>query len=149
MLLNNVRDQIHSMPSTLYVYSDGGARGNPGPAAAAFMVLSEDGSILMVCSKFLGFRTNNQAEYEALIDALEHVLTLKPSTVNCYLDSELAVKQLTGEYAVRKSELKRLWEKVQALRQRFKSVNFKHVPRDNPYIQRVDSLVNETLDKQQ
>jgi ribonuclease HI len=128
------------------VYSDGGARGNPGPAAAAFLVLAESGQILKAESRFLGNRTNNQAEYEALIAALEFAADVGAEKVCCYLDSELVAKHLRGEYRVKNVELRRLWDKVQALRLRFKEVKFVNVPRTNSYIQKVDALVNEALD---
>ena len=133
------------MASKLKIYSDGGARGNPGPAAAAFMILSEDGTVLKSESKFLGKRTNNQAEYEALVAALESAMKLGVE-VTCYLDSELVCKRLTGEYSVKNPELKLLWIKVQELKRCFKHVNFINVPRTNKVIQEVDEMVNKRLD---
>jgi ribonuclease HI len=98
-------------------------------------------------SRFIGSRTNNQAEYEALIAALEAAVSLHAEEVVCHLDSELVVKQLTGEYAVKNPELKKLWSKVQELNRRFKQVSFISVPRINRQIQKADALVNEALDK--
>ena len=132
----------------LKVFSDGGARGNPGPAAAAFLIISDEGRILKTNRCFIGLCTNNQAEYQALIAALESAATFDAEQVTCHLDSELVVKQLTGEYAVKNSELKFLWRKVQGLRNRFKEVKFVNVPRTNSFIQRADELVNQTLDEQ-
>ncbi len=132
--------------SRLIVYSDGGARGNPGQAAVAFMILSEKGELLSANSRYVGVRTNNQAEYEALIAALEFARTLNAEEVLCRLDSELVAKQLTGEYAVKNPTLKKLWTRVQELRKGFKKVSFKNVPRTNECIKNVDKLVNETLD---
>jgi len=128
------------------VFSDGGARGNPGPAAIAFIALSENGQILMTKSRYIGLRTNNQAEYEALTAALESALALSAEEVTCHLDSELVAKQLLGEYAVKNRELRKMWNKVQELKRHFKKVSFKNVPRTNNQIQKVDALVNETLD---
>ena len=130
------------------VFSDGGARGNPGPAAAAFVVLSENGEVLTTNSRYLGRRTNNHAEYEALIAALQFAATVKAEEVICYLDSELVAKQLNGEYAVKNSELKKLWSKVKELNSCFKNVHFISVPRTNIQIQKADTLVNEALDKE-
>jgi len=135
------------MASKLKIYSDGGARGNPGPAAAAFMILSEDGTVLKSDSKFLGKRTNNQAEYEALIAALESAMEFG-AEVTCYLDSELVCKHLTGEYSVKNLELKRLWIKVQELKRCFKHVSFINVPRTNKAIQEADEMVNKRLDQE-
>jgi ribonuclease HI len=134
------------MSKLLKVYSDGGARGNPGPAAIAFVFLSEEGETMKVKSCYLGVRTNNQAEYEALIAALESARAFEPEDLVCYLDSELVTRQLTGEYSVKNEVLKKLWIEVQELKKCFKKVSFKNVPRTNEYIQRVDTLVNQTLD---
>jgi ribonuclease HI len=131
----------------LMVFSDGGARGNPGPAAIAFTILSEDGQTLMESSRYIGLRTNNQAEYEALLAALESASALNADEVTCHLDSELVTRQLTGEYAVRNLELRERWSRIQELRGRFKKVSFASVPRTNNQIQKADKLVNETLDK--
>jgi ribonuclease HI len=98
-------------------------------------------------SRFLGSRTNNQAEYEALIAALEAAVALHAEEIMCNLDSELVVKQLIGEYTVKNPELKKLWNKVQELNIRFKKVSFANVPRTNRQIQKADALVNEALDK--
>ena len=130
------------------VFSDGGARGNPGPAAAASIILSEDCRILTTNARFIGSRTNNQAEYEALIAALESAIKLNAEEIVCHLDSELVTKQLSGEYIVKNVELRKLWKKVQELTGRFKKVSFINVPRTNPHIQKVDALVNEILDEE-
>ena len=129
------------------IFSDGGARGNPGPAAIGFVVLSDKGQVLMANSRYVGWRTNNQAEYEALIAALESAVAFHAEEVICHLDSELVVKQVTGEYTVKNSELRKLWRKVQELSERFKKVSFTSVPRTNIQIQRADALVNEALDE--
>jgi ribonuclease HI len=135
------------MHTRLMVFSDGGARGNPGPAAAAFIVLSENGQVLAANSRYLGLRTNNQAEYEALIAALQFAATVNAEEVICYLDSELVAKQLTGEYTVKNLELRKLWRKIQELSNCFKNVSFISVPRTNIQIQKADALVNKALDE--
>ena len=129
------------------IFSDGGARSNPGPAAIGFVILSGKGQILMTKSRYVGSRTNNQAEYEALIAALEAATALNAEEVICHLDSQLVVKQLTGEYKVKNSELKKLWMQVQDLRKRFKKTSFRNVPRTNIQIQKADALVNKALDE--
>jgi ribonuclease HI len=129
------------------IFSDGGARGNPGPAAIAFLILSEKGQVLMANSRYVGSRTNNQAEYEALIAALESAVRLHAEEVICHLDSELVVKQLNGEYRVKNPELRKLWRKVQELSSKVKT-KFMSVSRTNTQIQKADALVNETLDKE-
>ncbi|MGD8505947.1 MAG: ribonuclease HI family protein [Candidatus Bathyarchaeota archaeon] len=129
------------------VYSDGASRGNPGISAIAFMILAEDGRLMKKYSRYVGIRTNNQAEYEALISALESASTLTDKEVTCYLDSELVVKHLNGEYQVRNSRLKVLWVKVQELKQKFQRVTFRNVARTDMHIKHVDQLANQALER--
>ena len=135
------------MPKQLRIFSDGGARGNPGPAAAAFVILSDKGQVLVTKSRYVGSRTNNQAEYEALIAALHSAVELNAEEVICHLDSELVVKQIVGEYSVRNKELRKLWSKVKEIATDFKKISFASVPRENIQIQKADALVNKALDK--
>jgi len=135
------------MKSRLRVYSDGASRGNPGPSAIVFIVLRQDGKILKRYSEYVGVRTNNQAEYEALISALEFASGVPSQEVVCHMDSELVVRQLNGEYRVRSSKLEILWLRVHKLKQRFKKISFIHVPRTDTYIQVVDRLANQALDR--
>jgi ribonuclease HI len=100
-------------------------------------------------TRFIGVATNNQAEYHAVLAALKTAATLKPETVTCYSDSELVVKQLRGEYAVKNSVLKHLWKDVQDFKKGFREVQFVHVPRSHSMIAEADSLVNRALDAQQ
>ena len=130
----------------LKIFSDGGARGNPGPAAIAFIIQTETGQIVITNSRFIGLCTNNQAEYQALMAALETAAELKTESVICHLDSELVVKQLSGEYRVKNKELRQLWQKVQELKDRFTEVKFVNVPRTHRIIQQADKLVNLILD---
>ncbi len=131
----------------LKVYSDGASRGNPGTSAIAFKIMTEDGRLLKKHSRYLGIRTNNQAEYEALISALQSASKLTDQEVSCYMDSELVVKHINGEYKVRNPELKTLWFKVQELKQKFRRITFTNVPRSNMHTEEVDRLVNQTLDR--
>ncbi len=130
----------------LMIFSDGGARGNPGPAAIAFLALTENGELVKADSRFVGIKTNNQAEYEALMMALEYAQAVNAEEVECHLDSELVTRQLNGEYSVKNFELQKLWGKVQEIKKAFKRISFKSVPRSNSRIQRADTLVNKTLD---
>ncbi len=131
----------------LRIYSDGASRGNPGPAAAAVKIMDENGAVVKRFSKFLGKRTNNEVEYEALIIALELAHDFTDGYVQCFLDSELVVKQLNGEYRVRNPRLESLWLKVRELQQLFRSVSFSHVSRANKDIEEVDKLANRVLDR--
>ena len=135
------------MKLRLRVYSDGASRGNPGISAIAFMILTEDGRLLKRYSRYVGVRTNNQAEYEALISALESASNLTDQEVTCCMDSELVVKHLNGEYQVRNPTLKTLWLKVQELKQSFRRITFKSVPRTDIHIKQVDRLANQALDR--
>ncbi len=130
------------------IYSDGGARGNPGPAAVAFVALNEQGETVKTSTVYIGVHTNNQAEYEALLLALNYAVEAGAVEVACYLDSELVTKQLNGEYAVKDDVLHQYWRKVREIKGCFKKIDFYNVRRSHPQIQRADELVNETLDKQ-
>jgi len=131
----------------LKVYSDGASRGNPGISTIAFMIITEDGRLLKRYSKYVGIRTNNQAEYEALISALESASELTDQEVTCCMDSELVVKHLNGEYQVRNPRLKTLWLKVQELKQNFHRIPFKSVLRTDIHIKQADRLANQALDR--
>jgi ribonuclease HI len=135
------------MLERLRLYSDGGSRGNPGPAAIAYLALTETGQVIKKDSRFIGDRTNNQAEYEALIASLEFAKAIKIGEITCHLDSELVGKQLKGEYKVKNPELWKLWRRAIELKGSFKKVCFVNVPRTNPFIDMADALVNKTLDE--
>jgi len=131
----------------IYTNSDGGARGNPGPGAIGVIVRKE-GMILRKYSGFIGESvTNNIAEYEGLIKALELAFEYTKTEVTCILDSELIVKQLLGEYKVRHPRLLELFLKVQKLQDRFKKIRYLHVSRWNKFQRIADELLNEELDK--
>jgi ribonuclease HI len=133
----------------LNIYSDGGARGNPGPAAIAYIIQTETGQTLTTNSHYIGIHTNNQAEYQALTAALKTAAELKTESATCHLDSELVNKQLNGEYKVKNKELRKLWQKIQQLKTQFTEITFVNVPRTHPIIQQADKLVNLTLDTEQ
>ncbi|HNZ51780.1 MAG: Ribonuclease HI [Candidatus Diapherotrites archaeon ADurb.Bin253] len=130
----------------IYTNSDGGARGNPGPGAVAALVRKE-GEIITKYSKFIGENTtNNVAEYEGLILALELASNITKDEITCFLDSELVVKQLLGEYKVRNKNILPLFLKVQKLQERFKKIKYAHVPRTDNFQIIVDEMLNEELD---
>jgi ribonuclease HI len=134
------------MHDRLRIYSDGASRGNPGPAAIAIKILDENGKVLKKASKYLGRRTNNEAEYEALATALEFASDFTDGEVQCFLDSELVAKQLNGEYRVKSPRLEGLWLKVRKLQQHFHKVTFNHVPRTDENVEEVDNMANHVLD---
>ena len=127
------------------IYTDGASRGNPGPAAYAYLFLS-GGTAIFETSSFLGDATNNTAEYRAIIAALEKAREYTGGPVTVFSDSELVIRQITSQYRITKPHLAELRKAVGALEPQFSSVLFRNVPRDNPFIQRCDQLCNETLD---
>ena len=130
----------------IYTNSDGGARGNPGPGAIGVIVRREE-EILTKYSKVIGeMTTNNIAEYEALIKALELASAYTKEEVTCIMDSELLVKQLLGEYRIKSPHLMPLFLKVQKLQENFKSIRYVHVKRWDKFQKIADKLVNEELD---
>ena len=130
----------------IYTNSDGGARGNPGPGAIG-VVIRRNGQVLMKYSGFIGkLVTNNTAEYEALIKALELALKFGKE-VTCILDSELVVKQLLGEYKVKNPNLLKLFQKVQKVQDKFNKVKYLHASRWDRFQKMADELVNEELNK--
>jgi ribonuclease HI len=129
----------------IIIHSDGGARGNPGPAGIGAILNLEDGTILAEISLYLGETTNNQAEYRALIAGLEKAKELKAEEVDCYLDSELVVKQLNREYKVKNAELAPLFLQIHNLSLSFKKIKFIHIRRE--LNKEADRLANEAMDK--
>lgn len=134
------------------IYCDGGARGNPGPAAVGVVIKKMGGKMggvgdeVVKIGKFIGSRlTNNQAEYLAVLEALRKLHRLNASRIVFHLDSELVVKQLNGSYKVKNPQLKKLHQQILTLLRNLKVVKFKHVTRENN--QEADRLVNEALDK--
>jgi ribonuclease HI len=131
----------------IFTNSDGGARGNPGPGAIG-VIVRDEGRILTKYSARIGkYVTNNIAEYEALIKALELASKHTNKEVTCFLDSELVVKQLLGEYRVKHPKLLELFLRVQRLQENFEKVIYKHVSRWDEFQQIADGLLNVELDK--
>lgn len=131
--------------SKLIIYTDGGARGNPGPAGIGAVLYSDDKKIVAEVSEYLGVATNNQAEYQALIAALKKALDLGAKELDCYLDSELVVKQLRHEYKVKNKDLASLFLTIHNLALSFKKITYTHIPRERN--QAADKLANEAMDK--
>jgi ribonuclease HI len=124
--------------------TDGGARGNPGPAAFGYVLETEDGTILAAHGERIGVATNNVAEYSALVAGLERALELGVDDLEVVSDSELLVKQMTGEYRVKNEALKELNERASRLARRVGRVDYTAVRREHNEL--ADRLVNEALD---
>ena len=131
----------------IFLVTDGGSRGNPGPSAIGYGIYDQDWNAIEEKSEYIGKGTNNEAEYRALVAALGRATLYCMGDVEHYSDSELLVKQLKGQYRVKAVNLKPLFSKISAMRKKFSSVRHKHVNRTNRRLARIDRLVNEALDK--
>jgi ribonuclease HI len=130
----------------LILRTDGASRGNPGPAAAGIVIEVPGGDMIAYGKKYLGVMTNNQAEYRALILGLRAIARYRPSEAHIFMDSELVVRQMTGQYRVKDGSLRDLYEEAQLLVQQLPVVTFQHVTRDRNA--RSDALANEALDQE-
>lgn len=128
------------------IHTDGGARGNPGPAAVGVVAKDERGNVLFTIAQSIGNSTNNVAEYTAVVQALEKVRSLaKPHTITFYLDSVLVVNQLNGVFKVKDPTLRELLTRIRVLEQESNSTcTYRVVPREHN--KEADALVNQALD---
>ena len=124
--------------------TDGGSRGNPGPAAYGYVLEAEDGTVLDARGEAIGTATNNVAEYRGLVAGLEKAVELAVPEVEVRSDSELMVKQMTGEYRVKNEALRELSLEAGRLARRIGSVDYTAVRREHNTL--ADTLVNEALD---
>ena len=129
----------------LKIYTDGAARGNPGPAASAFLIVSGK-EIIRQKVEYIGIATNNTAEYKAIIHALNAAQKFHMGRVQIYTDSKLAVNQITNKWKINYPHLLNLVKQIRRLMEKFQEVEISHVKRNNPYIQKCDQLCNERLD---
>jgi ribonuclease HI len=126
------------------LFTDGGARGNPGPAAYGFVLEADDGTVLAAEGEAIGVATNNVAEYRGLVEGLRRALELHLPAVEVVSDSELMVKQMRGEYRVKNAALRSLYDEAVALARTLGDVEYRHVKRAHNEL--ADRLVNEALD---
>ena len=124
--------------------TDGGARGNPGPAAYGYVIETEDGHVLAAHGEAIGRATNNVAEYNGLVAGMAKAAELGVTELEVVSDSELLVKQMRGEYRVKNEALRALWEDASDLERRFAKVRYRAVRRAHNEL--ADRLVNEALD---
>lgn len=130
----------------LKLFTDGCARGNPGPAGAGYVITNMSGREIDSGFKFLGkSETNNQAEYGAIIVGLSKCRSHSTGIIHVYSDSELMVKQLNGAYRITKPHLKKLADDVRLLMEGFQKVTFHHIKRDKN--NRADELANQAVDQ--
>lgn len=131
----------------LVIYSDGASRGNPGPAGIGIVICDEKGEVVKEYEEFIGTATNNVAEYRALIKALELASNFPISEVECFSDSELMIKQLNGDYAVKNPRLHGLFLQVREKEKHFGMVSYIHVSREEACIRKADQLANRAIEK--
>lgn len=127
------------------IYSDGGSRGNPGRAGVGYIILDKTGKELYAGKKYIGIATNNVAEHLGIQLGLQKAKEMGLQNVECFLDSELVVKQFRGEYRVKHPDLKPLYEETKKILPAFSSVSFHHVRRE--LNKRADELANQAMDE--
>ncbi|OQA58362.1 MAG: 14.7 kDa ribonuclease H-like protein [Candidatus Omnitrophica bacterium ADurb.Bin277] len=149
------QNRVNSTPSSrralssrkLTIYSDGGARGNPGPAAIGFLILGPDGGKIAEHGELIGETTNNVAEYTAVIRAMTVACETGADEIDYFTDSELVAKQLSGIYKLKAEHLKSLFAQVKEKEKKFKRVSYFNLPREHGKIRHVDRLVNIALNR--
>ncbi len=129
----------------LKIYVDGASRGNPGPAASAFLFAHNENVIYDECD-FIGTATNNIAEYQAIIKGLRVAKKFSRGHIQVYSDSNLAVQQINKKWKINYPHLSKMCSEVYKRCENYEKVEFFHVGRNNPYIQKCDKLCNERLD---
>lgn len=128
------------------IFTDGGARGNPGPSAYAYVICNMDDNVVEKSGKYIGETTNNQAEYKGLIAGLQRAIELGIKSLHVFMDSELVVKQVNGLYKVKNPDMVTLYQKVAQLIPNFENIDFTHVLRALNKL--ADAEVNRILDNQ-
>ncbi|MBU0624338.1 MAG: ribonuclease HI family protein [Candidatus Thermoplasmatota archaeon] len=130
------------------VYTDGASRGNPGPSAISYAMYDFTGNLIEKGAKCIGKHTNSEAEYEALLWAIEKVRERTCDHLKLFSDSEFMVRQINGEYKASNERMKKYLARTLANKELFTTFEVRHVPRDNPRMQLVDHLANEALDRE-
>lgn len=132
------------MIERVIIFTDGASQGNPGPAAIGAVIKDEQGRIITSISQGIGLTTNNQAEYRAIIAALENAVSLGANQVEIRSDSELVVRQINGSYRVKNAALKPLYQQVKHLQSQLAGFTITHIPRQQNT--EADSLANLALE---
>ncbi len=140
-----VQAEVVARPVRTLLFTDGAARGNPGPAGAGAVIISPDGHIVAKVGKFLGEETNNVAEYMGLLIGLKRAKAMGIKELDVLADSELMVKQLNGDYAVKAEHLKPLFDEAKALLKHFGDVEIRHIPREEN--EQADAMSNRAIDE--
>ncbi|QRN99764.1 ribonuclease HI family protein [Archangium violaceum] len=132
-------------PARMRLFSDGAARGNPGPAGAGAVLMDAEGRVVARLGKFLGIQTNNYAEYMGLLLGLKHARSLGVQELEVLADSELLIRQLQGRYQVKSPTLRPLYEEAAGLLKEFPRVKLVHVPREKN--KAADEMSNRAIDE--
>lgn len=140
-------DDKITIGSSAIIYSDGGSRGNPGSSASGFVIMNGAGEVIAEGGAYLGYTTNNVAEYQAVYLGLEKAQELGFTTIDFRMDSQLVARQLNGDYKIRHSELAAINSRIHELSVQFERVTFSQVRRE--YNQLADGVVNKILDQHQ
>lgn len=135
------------MPNPYQLFTDGGARGNPGPSAIGFVIMKA-GRVVEKKGRVIGTGTNNEAEYTALIDGLTACRAYTSGPIQCFSDSKLMVNQLNGAWKVKSDSLRCYYNQAKAVTKYFTGLTIRHVRRENHGIRKADKLVNRALDLQ-
>lgn len=128
----------------LFIHTDGGARGNPGPGAIGVAVLNDQKKLVKEIGKFIGISTNNEAEYKAVVEGLKTCKEMGGKELKFFIDSLLVVSQLNGKFKIKEPRMKKFYLEIKELEKDFESVTYLHVPREKNYM--ADKIVNEVLD---
>jgi ribonuclease HI len=132
--------------TSLKIYSDGGSRGNPGPSASGYVILTEDDELIKANGVYLGITTNNQAEYKSIKFALQDALELGGKYIAVFMDSLLVINQLKGTFKIKNEALYPIYRDIKELVTQFEGVTFTHVPRE--FNKLADAEVNKCLDEE-
>lgn len=139
-----IEDKNTTNLTEIKLYADGGSRGNPGPSASGYVLMTMDDAVVFEGGAYMGITTNNQAEYNALKLGLQEAANRGSQIVHVYMDSLLVINQMKGLYKIRSSELQPVNQSIVAMLHRFKQITFTHVPRELNKL--ADAMVNEVLD---
>ena len=135
------------MVTTYKIFTDGASRGNPGPSASAFLIINNENKILFQDAFYVGITTNNNAEYIALLKAIEKLIEMDTLQANLlfFSDSKLMVNQINGQYKINKDHIKEYVSKINEYKSKFLSSKFEYIPREQN--RQADKLCNQVLDK--
>ncbi len=148
-LINEKKENIvvENISDKITIYSDGGSRGNPGPSASAYVIVNSKEEVIESGGVYLGITTNNQAEYQAVSQALKKAKELGIKKIDFRLDSNLVVNQLNGLYKIKNRDLWPIYQDIKDMLSYFEKISFTHIPRELNH--QADGLVNKILDEQQ